>query len=146
MPEFRYSICEVSDILKLRREELRTGMPSSTAHFSCDDNPETIHFGAFLSDGSNVACITATPDEHPAPNVWQLRAMAVSPRFRGSGVASGLMKYVEEYFYNKGVNQLWCNARERAIPFYLRLGWQIDSDWFHISSIGPHKRMIKKLI
>lgn len=117
-------------------------MPASMARFECDKYPQTIHFGAFTGDKTAVACITATPD---IKTVWQLRAMAVDPQFRGTGAGRGLMEYVENAMAENGVTKLWCHAREKAIPFYEKLGWQIDSQWYHVRSIGPHKRMGKRI-
>ena len=40
----------VDRIIELRHRMLREGLPAETAHFSGDDDPNTLHFAAFLAD------------------------------------------------------------------------------------------------
>ena len=40
---------------------------------------------------------------------------------------------------------LWCNAREHAVQFYERLGFEPIGEPFVIEGIGPHLRMWRRM-
>ena len=80
------------------------------------------------------------PCPDPEGPAWQLRGMAVVPGLQGEGIGSSLLTAV-----HRDVGEgLWCNARERAVPFYQRHGWIIVSEPFDVGTIGPHRRMVRQ--
>ena len=52
----------LAEVLPLRHAELRPGMPLAAATFPGDDDPATLHCGAFLAaDGTAVGCVSLMP-------------------------------------------------------------------------------------
>jgi GNAT superfamily N-acetyltransferase len=138
----------LAEIIDLRHDVLRHGLPRESAIFPGDDAPTTFHCGAFVvADGRNAGCATlhlSTWEERPA---YQLRGMATHADFRGCGVGRELMRFVEQNVIDdpSGIRWMWCNARVPAIRFYESVGWHVVSDEFEIPTAGPHHRMIKRL-
>ena len=50
---------------------------------------------------------------------FALRGMATEEKFRKKGFGKLLLKTAEKIISEKGSNNLWCNARIKAVPFYL---------------------------
>jgi len=133
------------EIVDLRYEVLRAGLPREAAIFEGDSAATSRHYGAFV-DGRNVGCTTLHLNHWLDEPAWQLRGMATAPDFRGAGVGQELLAFVEaDILETHPVHLLWCNARVPAIRFYQRFGWQIVSEEFEIPTAGPHVRMVKRL-
>jgi GNAT superfamily N-acetyltransferase len=133
------------EIVRLRYEVLRGGLPPEAAIFPGDHDATSRHYGAF-ADGQNVGCATLHLNQWLDEPAWQLRGMATSPDFRGSGVGREILTFIErDVAQNHTVHLLWCNARVPAVRFYQRLGWQVVSEEFEVPTAGPHMRMVKRL-
>ena len=135
---------ELEQIVDLRHEILRAGLPRETAIFEGDHHPEARHYGAF--DGSRlVGCVTLHPSRWEQLPAWQLRGMAVAADRQNNGIGKNLIHFLEADLADSPVRQLWCNARVPAASFYERLGWKIVSPPFEIPTAGPHVKMTKRL-
>jgi len=81
--------------------------------------------------------------EEPA---WQLRGMAITGELQNRGIGKSLLSYAEETIATStGTRLFWCNAREPAVPFYLKQSWRVESEIFDIPTAGPHRKMAKRL-
>lgn len=134
---------DVASILDLRHRVLRAGMPREAASFPGDEVETTLHFAA--CDGHEPRCcltlMRSTWDGQPA---WQLRGMATDEGLRGTGVGSALVQFAEEAAHDAAPPMpIWCNARLKAMPFYLKHGFVLASEVFEIPDAGPHRRMVK---
>ena len=135
----------LDEIMDLRHEVLRHGLPRESAVFDGDNAPTSRHYAA-IHDGRAVGCATLHLNQWEGEPAWQLRGMATDPPFRGRGVGRALLQWVESDARAAGpVRLLWCNARAPAVPFYQSQGWAIRSDLFDIPTAGPHRRMTKRL-
>jgi GNAT superfamily N-acetyltransferase len=65
--------------------------------------------------------------------------MATIPEHQGKGYGRELIRKLVSQGREKNIPLFWCNARERAIPFYVREGFTVESELFEIPGIGPHK-------
>ncbi len=89
--------------------------------------------------------------QRPSPNAtdpglsYQLRGMAVSPEHRGLGTGAALLNSAEQYLKQMDVVLVWMNAREHAVSFYQRHGYEKKGTLFEIEGIGPHYYMDKYL-
>ena len=124
----------------LRRRALRDHLPDPAVEYPDDDRPGTVHL-AVEDDGGAVVAIATTfpqPTPHrPGARAARLRGMAVDPRWRGGGVGAVLLAAVVDRARADGFQVLWANARDSALGFYARHGWQVVGDGFE--SIGlPH--------
>lgn len=132
----------LAEIIALRHAVLRAGMPREAAQFDGDDEPATLHVGAFLPDGAVVGCASAMCRPFDDRDAHQLRGMATRPDLVGRGVGARVLGLVETTL---APAFLWCNARVPAAEFYRRLGWTVVSDVFDIPTAGPHYRMTRDL-
>lgn len=80
------------------------------------------------------------------PTRRQVRQVAVSPKARGLGVGSELMRYIEELALDQGCEELWLESRGTAYDFYRKMGFVISGEEF-ISELTclPHCLMTKKI-
>lgn len=132
-------------VVELRHAILRPGLPRESAIFDGDGEPLTAHF-AGIENGRVVACVTVMQRPYEDQPAWQLRGMAVAPGLRGMGVGARLLALAESHVRDAGASLLmWCNAREPAVGFYGRFGWQVASDRFEIPTAGPHFKMVRRL-
>jgi ribosomal-protein-alanine N-acetyltransferase len=133
------------EILQVRWDVLRPNRPVETAHFKGDHEPTTLHVGAF-ANGQNICCATATRANWQDQPAWQLRGMGVVKEWQKKGVGQQVLSHLEELArQSANLDLIWCNAREEAVKFYQKQGWQIASESFHIEDVGPHFKMTKNL-
>jgi GNAT superfamily N-acetyltransferase len=142
---------------ELRRSVLRPEL-DPTAPLPGDDDPEITHFAVFAPDGRAVSTcwvkLEACPWRSGDSPAWHLRQMATAEAMRGLGLGSVLLSGVLQLLASRARTAedaaaaiIWCHARERAVPFYARLGlirWgPVFTDERHTI---PHQRMWRRLI
>ncbi len=137
----------VEDSLAIRNEVLREGkLTPDQCRFPSDELPGAFHLGYCLGD--ELACIASF---HPqgfgeyTGEGYQLRGMATTEKYRGRGFGNQLLNYAMVYLSGQKANYLWCNARKKALNFYLSLGFEVISAEFEVPDIGPHYVMYVKL-
>lgn len=132
----------VNDILPLRKSVLRDGTPSSNPRYPEDDNDDSVHLAAFI-DGVVIATSTWLPRpwpheaNHPAT---QLRGMAVAKSHQGSGIGGRLLRAGIDRAVESGSRIVWARARDTALYFYERHGFQVVGDQFidEATGVGHH--------
>ena len=77
---------------------------------------------------------------------YQLRGMAVLEPHQGRGIGAELLRAAEGIVRDKNAELIWFNARIGAVNFYQKFGYEIVSDEFEISGVGPHVKMLKRLL
>jgi GNAT superfamily N-acetyltransferase len=133
-----------AECIPLRSKVLRPFHPLEDCAYPQD--PHAVHFGCFEGD-ELLSIVTAHPEENqlfPAAGQWRIRGMATEPAFQGKGAGGAALIALLEWGMEEGVPLFWCNAREKAIPFYERHGFTVASELFDIKGIGPHKIMKKE--
>jgi GNAT superfamily N-acetyltransferase len=145
-PSDQIEICRasVAEILDLRYDVLRAGLPRSAANFPGDNDGETVHL-AGKANGRVVACATVMLNSYEDRPALQLRGMAVDAAFQSRGIGARLLREVERIANEKMVGLIWANCRTPAVPFYRANGWTIVSEEFEIPTAGPHYRMVRVL-
>ena len=143
-----------AEIVDLRHEILRAGLPRSEAIFPGDELSSSRHYGAFVTlavqDGSaprTVGCATFHASQWQGEPAWQLRGMASALDYRGTGLGRRLLSRADEDVLAdpNASRLLWCNARVPAVGFYRLLGWDVVSDVFEIPTAGPHVKMVRRI-
>lgn len=127
----------------IRQETLRKGIDLPT-QFTGDFDNDTFHLGVFEDDilvGISSFMKTSNPDFDSEQ--FQLRGMATLPIVRGKGYGKQMLKKAFLMLKNKGTHVLWCNAREIALHFYLKLDFQRKGKPFEIKGIGVHYILYK---
>ena len=138
------------EVRPLRLEVLRAGMVNQTVHFDGDDDPTTIHLGAFDQDQNNVGVSTwmqrpfPLAEEHKA---LQLRGMATAVNVQGQGIGALLLVAGQSHGREIGAHLIWANARDAALNFYNRHGYITVGEGF-IETVTqlPHHKVVKYLM
>ena len=80
------------------------------------------------------------------PFQYQLRGMAVLPDFKGKGMGAALLKAGEAELQKLDPYAfLWFNARNYAIGFYEKFGYQTIGTEFDVPGVCPHIVMFQQL-
>ncbi|MEZ0005210.1 ribosomal protein S18 acetylase RimI-like enzyme [Flavobacterium sp. 28YEA47A] len=135
------------ETFSVRQPVLRPGKPIETCHFEGDNLDSTKHFGLFSNEklaGIASLFIHSTPFLKEKLQ-FQLRGMAVLPEFQKKGLGEALVKHAENDALERDGKIIWFNAREIAVAFYKKLGYEIIGEPFDIADIGKHYVMYKKL-
>ncbi len=75
----------------------------------------------------------------------QIRYMAVEKEWQGKGIGKMILLYLEEKVKEKGAKNIILNARDIAIKFYEKNGYQIVKEAHTLFDAIPHYRMRKAL-
>ena len=76
-------------------------------------------------------------------NQFQIRGMAVLEAHQQKGYGALLIERAEKYCFEKDASVIWFNAREKAVPFYEKNGYQTKGNSFEIPEVGTHFIMFK---
>jgi ribosomal protein S18 acetylase RimI-like enzyme len=128
---------EYQNALYLREDILRKPLGLFLTSEERERDKEHVHIVGFVED---AVCATAVLV--PEGDRLKMRQVAVKEGFRGKGFASAMLKFCEEYALGKGFNEIYCHARETAIPFYLKNHYLIEGEPF-IETTIPHVKMRK---
>ena len=92
------------------------------------------------------ACLVAPqpcpwrPDVTPS---WVLRQMATAAQARGRGAGAAVLEAV---IVDLGTGLIWCHARQEAVGFYRRHGFEPEGAVFVDAELDiPHLRMWRQL-
>jgi predicted GNAT family N-acyltransferase len=86
------------------------------------------------------ACRLQFNDEQTA----QIRYMCTQNEFQGKGVGKKLVDFVEDYAKSKNVNKIILHARENAVEFYIKCGYNIVAPSYLLFGCIPHFLMEKQ--
>ena len=125
---------------ELRRAVLRPGWPVGSVMHG-DGVPGVLHLAARTDPGEPVVgaavLIPAPYPPHPErERAWQLRGMATAPDRRGRGVGGAVLAEAVRQVSDRGGELIWCQARESAIGFYARHGFQGEGERFVHAETG----------
>ncbi|MFT3793412.1 GNAT family N-acetyltransferase [Flavobacterium sp.] len=135
-----------TETFSVRQPVLRAGKPIESCHFDGDQLDSTKHFGYFENGNLiGIASMFAIPNTaFDSANQFQLRGMAVLPNHQKKGIGEQLVAYAENDAKKRNADLIWFNAREIAVGFYQKLGYEIFGKPFEIADIGPHYIMFKR--
>jgi GNAT superfamily N-acetyltransferase len=148
-PDFRVAPVDPSALHELRRRVLRQNDLTISVAEPRDAEPTSVHFAGLL-DGRVVVSASFYPTPAPVradlPS-YQLRYMAVDFDVQGQGYGAEVLAVAESALRDAGAQQLWANARDTALGFYLKTGWELIPDSGHVSAETqlPHHRIAKLL-
>ena len=134
-----------SETYPLRQEILRKGS-SLSVNFSGDCDSTTFHLGVY--ENNTLIAISSyikTSNTLFPEAQYQLRGMATLPSVRGRGMAKHMVTHAIKILKSNNIATLWCNARETAMGFYVKLGFTEVGAPFDIPSIGIHYCLQKTL-
>jgi ribosomal protein S18 acetylase RimI-like enzyme len=133
-----------AEVRPLRLRVLRPNQTLAETVYEGDDLPDTVHQAAV--DGDRLLGIGSLYREDRAGGPaggWRLRGMATAEEVRGAGFGAAVLAACIEHVAAEGGAELWCNAREAAVGFYRRAGFEIVSEPFDVPGIGAHVVMAR---
>lgn len=130
---------EYDEAVALRHEVLRKPLGLEFLPEQLAAEWSDIHLAAFDTTGKMVAILLLTPVNDQEV---KMRQVAVAMEQQGRGLGAALVAQSEEIARSMNFNKMTLHARETAVPFYLRLGYEKVGDLFEEVSI-PHFKMIK---
>jgi len=130
----------------VRHPVLREGRPVASCAMPGDDAEDTLHLGLFDTE-KLIGVVSLMHNSKPqfTGSQYQLRGMAVLAEYQGKKLGNLLVDKAEKRLKNQGVELLWCNARIKALNFYLRKGFTVEGEAFEIEGVGTHYLLYKKL-
>ncbi len=141
---------EAADTHDLRRRVLRAGRAEHLV-FPEDDRPGASHLGVRTPPaGPLVAVASFSPEDsahRPGRRAVRLRGMVTDPGLQGRGIGRSLLEVAVQRLGASGVEVLWANARDSALGFYERLGFEVVGDGFLAGPAGdiPHHIVVLDL-
>lgn len=148
----RVGLIDGADSRELRRIVLRPQLGSDDP-LPGDELTAGVHIGAVDDDGTVVGTCFLYPDPCPwrpdGDDAWHLRQMATAPQRQGQGIGAAVLGAAVDYLERIGAPLVWCHARESAVPFYSRYGFQAYGTLFDEYPVPglpvPHLRMWREL-
>ena len=148
-PELEVRAVAAARLYELRRRVLRGDDPNTSVVDPRDEDEASLHVGGFLDER---LCVSASFFPSTAPIrqdlvTYQLRYMATDFDLQGKGYGSVVLEAASEILRARGTEQLWANARDTALGFYLATGWSVIEGSEHLSPETqlPHKVIVKLL-
>lgn len=137
--EIAFGSPEYTGSVRLRRAILRTplGLDFDPAELAAES--DHVHLAALEHD-EVIGILLLVPNGRDC----KMRQVAVQRDRQNDGLGTKLMKSAEREALKRGAARMVLHARETAIPFYLRLGYDLEGEPF--TEVGlPHRRMVKLL-
>jgi len=127
----------IDQALPLRRAVLWPNRPIEASMVDGDD--AALHFGSFIDE-----TLICTASLFANESDIRLRKFATDPAFQCQGHGSAILEHLIEYARKLGFQRFWLDARQSAVPFYLRFKLQVDGDVF-LKRDEPYVRMSRDL-
>ncbi|MBT3585000.1 MAG: GNAT family N-acetyltransferase [Halobacteriovoraceae bacterium] len=137
-----------NDTIPIRHRMLRKNQTTKECVYPGDAEDQTFHLGAF-EEGRLVSVASFYFQNNPKfeePLQYRLRGMATLPENQKKGSSSALLKIAFPLVKQNQGSLVWCNAREAAVGFYKKVGFEVSGKKFNIPGIGEHFLMFKKFL
>ena len=138
--EIRYASWEYSREIELRTKILREPLGLRYSEKDLADEINEIHLCAF-HESQIVGCLLL---KAVGKSIMKMRQVAVDTNAQGLGIGRLLVEASEEKSKAMGASEIQLHARDTAVPFYLKLGYEIFDEPFVEVGI-PHRKMKKSI-
>jgi len=122
----------LGEIMDLRVRVLRKGTPTTHCSYPEDEYPDVVHLGITRDHGAVATSTWFAKEcpEVPGRSAMQLKGMAVDDALQGSGLGALLVETGLAHARQRGAEVVWARARDSALGFYERLGFDAVGDGF----------------
>lgn len=125
--------------LHLSEEILRKPLGLTFSREELEQEKDYIQVAGFIDDE-----VIATVALVPEGEILRMRRVVVRDDLQKQGIASAMMKFCEDYALKNEFKEIYCHARETAVPFYKKNYYLPEGDYFEEQTI-PHRKMRKIL-
>lgn len=127
-------------VIELRQRVLRAPLGLDIRN---DDLEAEIEQIIFIYEKDNVVKGCVLLQQYDA-DTFKLRQMAVDTAEQGKGIGMELVNAADIYAVNFGKSRIMLHARETAIPFYEKLGYEVIGE--PLTEVGLPHRIMEKLL
>lgn len=127
---------------QLRYEVLRK--PWNQPEFTTSDQTEANSIHVMMKD-ENGKTVAAGRLLLLNSSEGQLRSMAVHENYRGQGLGSKILRYIETKAKENNLSSILLDARATAVHFYEKHGYAVYADSYVLFGVIPHFKMKKNL-
>jgi predicted GNAT family N-acyltransferase len=131
---------EYLQMVNLRDNVLRRPLGLTFSHDELAKEKNEILI-ACMDDGEMLGCCMLVKEN---TQTVRLRQMAVAPNLHGKGIGASIINFAENLARDKGFKTMTMHARDTAIGFYRKFGYDIKGHQF-IEVNVPHHVMEKEL-
>ncbi|MFI5171482.1 MAG: GNAT family N-acetyltransferase [Chitinophagales bacterium] len=135
-----FGTVDYDHIVDLRYEILRRPLKLNFTSRQLAEEKNFYHLGYYYNN-KLVACLMLVPENN---GKMKMKQVAVANEFQGKGIGAKLVLTSENFAKEKGFGIMYCHARDKAIPFYKKLGYHSVGEMFEEVTI-PHMEMEKQL-
>jgi GNAT superfamily N-acetyltransferase len=135
--------CEFEAYYALRWRILREPWHQPPGSEKDEFEGEAMHLAAWNDDGKMIGVGRL---HRVVGNHGQVRYMAVDPACQGHGIGRALLEELELKAIETGILEITLNAREDAIRFYQRNGYQVLRPSHTLFGVIPHFEMYKRFV
>jgi ribosomal protein S18 acetylase RimI-like enzyme len=125
--DLRYKILREPLGLTFSKEDL--AREHADFHIACHEDDEP------------VACLVLTP---LSTTDVKMRQVAVAQHAQRRGIGRALSQFAEDFARQRGFSRITLHARDTAVAFYEKLGYELVGEPFEEVTI-PHQEMQKQL-
>ena len=137
------SSAEFEKYYNLRYEVLRRPWLQPKGSEKDDDDKSSIH--RMIIDESNGKAVAVGRLQFNTNEEAQIRYMAVSDNYQLKGYGNLIVKTLEDIALNKGIRNIILQARENALKFYWKNGYEIIEKSYLLFDEIQHWLMVKKI-
>ncbi len=138
--EIAHKSQEWTAAVKLREKILREPLGSSFTEQELEEEKYHFQIAGFIDD-----TIVGTAVLVPEGNAMKMQRVAVTETFRGKNIGSEMMVFCEQFAKDRKSKLIYCHARDSAVNFYIKNGYEGIGDYFDEDGI-PHLMMRKELL
>ena len=133
---------EYDETIRLRYKILREPLGLEFTEEQLSAEYADFHLAVYDEAWILRGCLVLTPKSE---TVLKMRQVAIDIASQSKGIGSELVRASEIFAIENGFTDMELNARDTAIEFYIKLGYEKVGEMFEEVSI-PHFKMVKNLI
>jgi N-acetylglutamate synthase-like GNAT family acetyltransferase len=141
LKQIDHGSAEYRQMVDLRNRILRQPLGLSFTDEELSQESDDILIAAYDEDEIVGCCMLVKQDN----KTLRLRQMAVDESVQRKGVGASILQFAENLAHDKGFKCIRMHARDTALDFYKKLGYQVKGDVF-IEVNLPHHIMEKELL
>ncbi len=130
------------ETINLRDDILRKPLGLKFTKEQLDAEFNQLHLAGYNEKDELVCCLVLMDYNSEK---MKMRQVAVAQNVQTKGIGTQLVKASENVALEKGKSIMFCHAREVAVPFYVKNGYNTYGEKFDEVGI-PHFKMEKKLV
>ncbi|MFM7709798.1 MAG: GNAT family N-acetyltransferase [Ferruginibacter sp.] len=140
LKQIEYGSTAYHDLVQLRLQLLRKPLGMQFTAEELSNDREDILIASYEEEELLGCCMLKPVNQDEI----RLRQMAVRDDQQHKGIGASIITFAENIARDKGFRYVIMHARDTAIGFYEKFGYQIDGDGFVEVNL-PHHLMRKKL-